>query len=67
MLREACSIFVFTAVFPAVSTITDFPVVIDPVKRAMDFVFLIGMISGATAASLIGLTLLLIAMNKIDV
>lgn len=33
----------------------------------MDIVFLIAMISGATAASLIGLTLLLIAMNKIDV
>jgi uncharacterized membrane protein len=33
----------------------------------MEFVFLIGMISGATAASLIGLTLLLIAMHKIDV
>ncbi len=33
----------------------------------MDIVFLIGMICGATAASLVGLTLLLIAMNKIDV
>ncbi len=33
----------------------------------MDFVFLIGMICGATAASTIGLTLLLIATGKIDV
>ncbi len=33
----------------------------------MDFVFLISMICGAAAASTIGLTLLLIAMNKIDV
>jgi hypothetical protein len=33
----------------------------------MDFVFIIGMIIGATAGSLIGLTLLLIAMDKIDV
>ncbi len=40
---------------------------IHPVQRDMDFVFLIGMISGASAALLIGVTLLLIAMNKIDV
>ena len=33
----------------------------------MDIVFLISMICGATSASLIGLTLLLIAINKIDV
>ena len=33
----------------------------------MDFVFLISMICGATATALIGLTLLLIATDKIDV
>jgi len=33
----------------------------------MNFVFLISMICGATAASLVGLTLLLIATGKIDV
>jgi len=33
----------------------------------MDFMFLICTIVGASAVSLIGLTLLLIAMNKIDV
>jgi hypothetical protein len=33
----------------------------------MDVIFLVSMIAGATAVSLIGLTLLLIAMDKIDV
>ena len=33
----------------------------------MDFVFLIGFVAGTTAVALIGLTLLLIALGKIDV
>ena len=67
MTKEACSVFVITAVFPAVSTITDFPIAIERVQRAMHIVFLISYVCGVAAVSLIGLTLLLIAMNKIDV
>ena len=33
----------------------------------MDFVFLVSLVCGATAASLVGLALLLIVTNKIDV
>ncbi len=33
----------------------------------MDFIFLVSTIVGATAVSLLGLTLLLIVMDKIDV
>ena len=59
-----------------ISTITNSPIAIDPVKKTlvfhygrvpMDLVFLIAMFVGAGAAVSIALTLLLIAMGKIDV
>lgn len=60
---------------PTVGTITHSPAVIDPLKRtlfhlrriAVDIIFLVCTIGGLAAVSLISLTLLLIAVDKIEV